>query len=165
MVSLSSRSPFISLFSVPPILTPADTDQVASSQWVSMEPSNRKQVRTDAPASMLNVAVKKHWALFWPCQATSAQDLVRGAGEHFCLRSLFQHLWCECVSVADVVGRSCQVYTHRRSSEHYWQGHLGVCVYEREGVWLTPRHCFTAELQLKAQTKPQFTNVKRFAHT
>lgn len=134
MVSLSSRSPFpfISLSSVPVILTSADTDQVASSQWVSMEPSNRKQVRPDAPASMLNVAVKKHWALFWPCQATSAQDLVRGAEDHFHLRSLFQHLWCECVSIADLGEPVRCIHTggHQSTTDRSTLVCMCVCVWE-----------------------------------
>lgn len=52
-------SPFLCFSSVTLTLTSADTDQVASSQWVSMEPSNRKQVRPGAPALMLNVAAEK----------------------------------------------------------------------------------------------------------
>lgn len=63
-LSSGSPSPFLSFSYVPLTLTSADTDQVASSQWVSMEPSNRKQVRPDTPALMLNVAAKKHRALF-----------------------------------------------------------------------------------------------------
>lgn len=58
------------------MLTSSDTDQVASSQWVSMEPSNRKQVKLDTPVWLLNIAVKTHRALFWPCQATSAHAPV-----------------------------------------------------------------------------------------
>lgn len=46
-----SRSPDNAL-----MLTSADTEQVASSQWLSTQPSNRKQVSPDTPAPVLNVA-------------------------------------------------------------------------------------------------------------
>lgn len=49
--------PLLSSFHVRLRLTSADTDQVVSSQLVSMEPSNRKQVRPDTQTLMLNVAV------------------------------------------------------------------------------------------------------------
>ena len=51
--------PRLCFFSSPLVLTSADTDQVASSLWVSMGPSNRKQVRPGAPAVMLNVAARE----------------------------------------------------------------------------------------------------------
>lgn len=46
-----SRSPDNAL-----VLTSADTEQVASSQWLSAQPSNRRQVRPDTPAPVPNVA-------------------------------------------------------------------------------------------------------------
>lgn len=55
---LYSRSPSFYIPPVPLTLTPADTDQVASSLWVSMEPANRKQVRPGMPTLVPNVAVK-----------------------------------------------------------------------------------------------------------
>lgn len=46
-----SRSPDNAL-----MLTSADTEQVASSQWLSEQPSNRKHVSPDIPAPVPNVA-------------------------------------------------------------------------------------------------------------
>lgn len=57
---LYTRSPSFYISPVPLTLTSADTDQVASSLWVSMEPANRKQVRPDMPTLVPNVAVKEH---------------------------------------------------------------------------------------------------------
>jgi len=127
----SGVSLFLLLFLFPPctaILTSADTDQVASSPWVSTEPSNRKQVRPDTPASMLNVAVKKHWALFWPCQAASAQAPVWGTASGLCISIWSVRVSVCCVFIAFVVGRNCQVCMCWWSSEHYWQGHFSACV-------------------------------------
>lgn len=83
---LCSRSPSFYISSVALTLTSADTNQVASSLWVSMEPANRKQVRPDRPTLMPNVAVKEHEAVCWPCQATSAQASAWGAESCFLLR-------------------------------------------------------------------------------
>lgn len=122
------------------ILTSADTDQVASSLRVSMEPLNRKQVRPDTPSSMLNVAVKEHRALFWLCQATSAQAWVWGTEGCFLSLCLCISIWSAsvlCVFIA--AGRRCQVCMHW---EHFWQGRFSACVDERERGWLTSGHCF-----------------------
>lgn len=108
------------------------------SHWLLLTPSRwrrhcgfpwriavRKQVRPDTSAFMPNVAMRKHRALFWPCQVTSAQARgcfllwVRASGE-VNLSSVF---------IADVVGRSCQVDTCWWSSKRYWHGYLGPRLY------------------------------------
>lgn len=94
LFQVSPLPPSLCFSSVTLTLTSADTDQVASSQWVSMEPSNRKQVRPGAPALMLNVATEKTLCFDGVKQHQLKQPGVRRKEK---IPSLFQHV--QCVSV------------------------------------------------------------------
>lgn len=95
------------------VLTSADTDQVASSQWVSLEPSNRKQVKPDTPALMLNVAAKKaeSFVLRVSSNISSSSGVRRSRSSPSPLSlSVFQVWVCALSPLQTWLGENCQVF-------------------------------------------------------
>ena len=104
------------------VLTSADTDQVASSQWVSLEPSNRKQVKPDTPALMLNVAAKKaeSFVLRVSSNISSRSSVRRSRSSPSPLSlSMFQVWACSLAPLRTWLRENCQVfYTNMKCIEY-----------------------------------------------